>query len=171
MAGPIHPRLLQRARATRSFLIASVAVGVATALLLIAQADLLARWITTAFESRSFPPGWQGALVALLAVFAGRGLLAWLSSVLAHRAAASVKSDLRRDVLRARLGTPIGGVSSASLVRTVTQGLDSLDGYFSKYLPQLGLAATVPFIIGAVILVADWPSAIIIAFTLLLIPV
>nr|WP_231980479.1 ABC transporter transmembrane domain-containing protein [Tessaracoccus coleopterorum] len=57
------------------------------------------------------------------------------------------------------------------MVRTVTQGLDSLDGYFSKYLPQLGLAATVPFIIGAVILLADWPSAIIIAFTLPLIPV
>lgn len=171
MAGPIHPRLLKRATATRGFLAASVLVGVMTAGLLIVQADLLSGWITTAFALGALPPGWQAAVAALLAIFAARGLLAWLSSVLAHRSVASVKSDLRRDVLRARLATPVGGASSASLVRTVTQGLDSLDGYYSKYLPQLGLAATVPFVVGAAILVADWPSAIIIAFTLPLIPV
>lgn len=170
MAGPIHPRLLRHALATRSFLIASVAVGIATAVLLILQARLLADWITRAFEAEAFPPGWQLALVAVLAVFAGRAVLAWLSSVLAHRSAAAVKSTLRRDVLRARMATPVGGASSASLVRTVTQGLDALDGYFSKYLPQLGLAATVPFIVGGAIVLADWPSAIIIVFTLPLIP-
>ena len=49
MAGPIHPRLLRRAKATRTFLIASVAVGVATAVLLILQARLLSDWITRAF--------------------------------------------------------------------------------------------------------------------------
>ena len=171
MAGPIHPRLLKRATATRGFLIASIVVGIATAALLIGQASLLSEWITTAFAAGALPRGWEVALAALITIFALRGLLAWLSSVLAHRSVAAVKSELRRDVLRARLSTPIGGASSASLVRTVTQGLDALDGYFSKYLPQLGLAATVPFVIGTAILVADWPSAIIIAFTLPLIPV
>ena len=170
MAGPIHPRLLRRAKATRTFLIASVAVGVATAVLLILQARLLSDWITRAFAELAFPSGWQGALVALLAVFAGRAVIAWLSAVLAQRSAAEVKSTLRRDVLKARLATPVGGASSASLVRTLTQGLDSLDGYFSKYLPQLGLAATVPFIVGLAILFADWQSALIIVFTLPLLP-
>ncbi|HMQ67193.1 MAG TPA: ABC transporter transmembrane domain-containing protein, partial [Arachnia sp.] len=171
MAGPIHPRLLRRARATRVFLAASVAVGLLTAGLLIAQARLLADWITRAFASRAFPEGWEAALALLLAVFAGRGLLAWASAVLAHRSAAEVKSELRRDVLRARLATPVGGASSATLVRVVTTGLDALDGYFSKYLPQLGLAVTVPFLVGGAILLADWQSALIIAFTLPLIPV
>ncbi|HOA26901.1 MAG TPA: thiol reductant ABC exporter subunit CydD [Arachnia sp.] len=171
MAGPIHPRLLRRARATRAFLVATVAVGLLTAGLLIAQARLLADWITRAFAERAFPEGWPTALALLLAVFAGRGLLAWASSVLAHRSAAEVKSELRRDVLRARLATPVGGASSATLVRVVTQGLDALDGYFAKYLPQLGLAVTVPFLVGGAILIADWQSALIIAFTLPLIPV
>ena len=171
MAGPIHPRLLTRARATRQLLIASVIVGIATAVLLVVQADLLSTWITTAFDTGSFPPGWQGAALAVLAVFAGRGVLAWLSSVIAHRSAASVKSELRRDVLKARVNTPVSGASSATLVRTLTQGLDALDGYYSKYLPQLGLAAVVPLIVGGVILIADWPSAIIIAFTQPLIPI
>lgn len=153
------------------FLAASIAVGILTSVAIIAQAHLLAGWITTAFELRGFPPGWQLTCVLLLLVFAFRGLLAWLSSLLAHRSAAQVKSTLRRDVLAARLATPVGGAPSASLVRIVTQGLDALDGYFSKYLPQLGLAASVPFIVGGAILWADWQSAIIIAFTLPLIPV
>lgn len=171
MAGPIHPRLLKRAQATRRFLVATVVVGVLTAGLLIAQAKLIADWVTLAFDIRAFPPGWPTALLLLALVFLGRGLLAWLNSWLAHRSAASVKSTLRRDVLKARLSTPVGAASSASLVRTITQGLDALDGYFSKYLPQLGLAVTVPFLVGGTILLADWQSAIIIAFTLPLIPI
>lgn len=171
MAGPIHPRLLRRARATRWFLGATVLVGIATAALLIVQARALADWITLAFDARALPPGWPGALALLAVVFAGRGLLAWLNSTLAHRSAAAVKSELRRDLLAARLDGPAGATTSASLIRIVTQGLDALDGYFAKYLPQLGLAATVPFLIGGAILLADWRSAIIIAVTLPLIPV
>ena len=67
MAGPIHPRLLRRARATRAFLVATVAVGLLTAGLLIAQARLLADWITRAFAERAFPEGWPTALALLLA--------------------------------------------------------------------------------------------------------
>ena len=171
VAGPIHPRLLERARATRWFLGATVLVGVATAALLIVQARVLADWVTTAFTTRALPPGWPAALAVLAAVFAGRAILSWLSATLAHRSAAAVKSDLRRDLLAARLASPAGATTSASLIRIVTQGLDALDGYFAKYLPQLGLAATVPLLVGGAILLADWRSAIIIAFTLPLIPV
>lgn len=171
MAGPLHPRLLKHARATRRFLVATVIVGVLTALLLVAQARLIADWVTLAFDISAFPPGWRTALLLLALVFLGRGLLAWVNSWLAHRSAASVKSVLRRDVLAARLSAPMGAASSASLMRVVTQGLDALDGYFAKYLPQLGLAVTVPFLVGGVILLADWQSALIIALTLPLIPV
>ncbi|HJE52631.1 MAG TPA: thiol reductant ABC exporter subunit CydD [Tessaracoccus flavescens] len=150
---------------------ATVIVGIATALLLIAQARLIADWVTTAFATKTFPAGWQQAALLLALVFAGRAVLAWLNSWLAHRSAAAVKSTLRRDVLAARLATPVGAVSSSSLMRTVTAGLDALDGYFSKYLPQLGLALTVPLLVGGTILLTDWQSAIIIAFTLPLIPI
>ena len=169
MAGPVEPRLLKRAGATRNHLVASVVVGVATALFVIAQAWLLAHAVTVVFHYRALPPDWVLTLGLLLAVFAARGVLSWLSSLLAHRSSAAVKSQLRRDVLAAHLRRP--SASSASLVRIVTTGLDALDGYFAKYLPQLGLAATVPLLVGGVILWADWPSALIVAFTLPLIPV
>lgn len=170
MAGPVHPRLIQRAGATRGYLVASVVVGVVTAGLLVAQAWIIAHLISAVFESRQPPAGWALLLSLLAGVFAGRGLLAWANSVLAHRSAAKVKSELRRDVLAAHLKQP-SGTSSASLVSVVTNGLDDLDGYFSKYLPQLGLAATVPLLVGGAVLLADWQSAIIIALTLPLIPI
>ncbi|MEZ5084794.1 MAG: thiol reductant ABC exporter subunit CydD [Tessaracoccus sp.] len=171
MPGPVHPRLITRAGATRNYLVASVLVGVLTAGLLIWQADLISEAVTTVFATSALPPNWVVLLLLLLAVFAARGALAWLNSWLAHRCAAAVKSQLRRDVMAARVAMPVGGASSATVMRVVTQGLDALDGYFSKYLPQLGLAITVPFIVGGAVLLADWPSAIIIAFTLPLIPI
>ncbi len=172
MTGPIHPRLLARAGATRKYLVASVLVGIVTSGLLILQAWLLSQGITQVVTAGALPPDWVGLLLGLAAVFAGRAALGWLSEVLAHRSAARVKSQLRRDLLSARLTRPVGGTtSSATLVQLATKGLDALDGYFSKYLPQLGLAATVPLIVGGAILLADWGSALIIAFTLPLIPV
>ena len=172
MAGPIDPRLLKRAGATRNYLVASVVVGLLTAGLLILQAGLLARAISHVFRERALPENWGVILAGLAAVFAGRAVLTWLNETVAQRSAASVKSQLRRDVLSARLARPRdSATSSASMIKVVTTGLDDLDGYFSKYLPQLGLAATVPFLVGGAILLTDWQSAIIVAFTLPLIPI
>lgn len=170
MAGPIHPQLLRRAHATRRYLASSVLVGILTSVLLVAQSWLLATAITEIFARRGLPEGWLRLLAGIVAVFLGRAGLAWLNSWLSHRSAAQVKSQLRRDILTARLNTPVGAPSSAALVRLVTRGLDDLDGYFSKYLPQLGLATTVPFIVGVVVLTVDFTSAVILGITLPLIP-
>lgn len=171
MAGPLHPRLFQRAAATRKYLVASVLLGIVTAGVLIAQAWLIARSVTGVF-SGGRPSHWAWLVGGLVAVFATRALLAWLDSWLAHRAAAAVKSQLRRDVIAARATRPTSDqVSSATLVHVTTTGLDALDGYYAKYLPQVGLAVTVPLVIGAALLITDWPSAIIVAFTIPLIPI
>ncbi len=49
-------------------------------------------------------------------------------------------------------------------------GGDGLDGYVSRYLPQLLIAAAVPLVVGIRILTADWVSAILIGVTVPLIP-
>ncbi|MBK8460008.1 MAG: thiol reductant ABC exporter subunit CydD [Micropruina sp.] len=169
--GPIDPRLLQRARATRGYLILGVLVGCATAGLTIVQAWALAHALGDIFETQQLGSlAWAVPLLA--AVFGAKGLLAWWNQWLAHRTAAAVKSTLRRDIMAARLARPIdSSVSSASLITLITQGLDALDGYFSKYLPQLMLALTVPAIITVAILIADPTSALIVVVTLPLIPI
>lgn len=171
MAGPIDPRLLHRASATRGYLVAGVAVGSVTAILTLVQAWLLSSSIGTIFAT-GHDDGLWWATLALAAVFAGRAGLAWLHQWLAHRTSAAVKSQLRRDIIGARLAHPIDSpASTGGLITLVTQGLDALDGYFSKYLPQLMLAVTVPVIIGVAILTSDLLSAVIVAVTVPLIPI
>lgn len=168
--GPVDPRLLRRAAATQVFLIGGILAGSATAMLVVCQAWLLSRAIADVVE-RGFVAGPAVVGVLLVTVLLGRALLSYATTWLAHRSAAVVKSQLRRELVEARLADPLGGgVSSAELVTLVTQGLDALDGYYSKYLPQLVLAMTVPLVVGAAILWADWQAAAIIAVTIPLIP-
>ena len=168
--GPVDPRLFHRARATRSYLVAGVLVGTGTALLIIAQAWLLATTIAAVFAGDASGVG--TAVVLLATVLAGRAALGWLNSWLAHRAGAAVKSQLRQEILAAHLADPVRSRRpTAAVVTLVTKGLDGLDGYFGRYLPQLALAVTVPLIIGVAILSADLVSAVTVALTVPLIPI
>lgn len=169
MAGPIDPRLVRRARATRVYLVAGLGVGLATAMLAICQAWLLSHLVAGVFVTHRLE---RPALLGWLAlVFISRAGLAWGNELLAYRTAVAVKSQLRRDVVRAHLARPGAGASSSELITLVTQGLDALDGYFSKYLPQLLLASTVPAVVTLAVLSTDWVSALTIVLTLPLIPI
>ncbi|MBQ0983310.1 thiol reductant ABC exporter subunit CydD [Streptomyces sp. F63] len=170
---PVDPRLLRYARATRIFLLAAVTLGLAGAGLVVAQAVLLAELIVGAFREGLDADGLTTPLLLLVAVSAGRALVSWLTELAAHRAGASVKSELRTRLLEhaTRLGP--GWLSSqrtGELTALATRGIDALDAYFARYLPQLGLAVVVPAAVLARIVTADWVSAAIIVVTLPLIP-
>jgi thiol reductant ABC exporter CydC subunit len=103
-----------------------------------------------------------------------RAVLGWATQVVAARAAAGAKAELRAVLLdRALAAGPewIAEAGAGELTALATRGLDALDGYFASYLPALVNAAVLPAGIGAVILVADRPSALVIALTLPLVPV
>ncbi|MEV8594451.1 thiol reductant ABC exporter subunit CydD [Streptomyces sp. NPDC052012] len=171
---PIDPRLLRHARATRFFLVAVVGLGAVGAGLVIAQAMLIAEVVVGAFEHGRTAGDLGTPLVLLAVVAVGRALVGWLTELAAHRASAAVKSELRGRLLeRATALGPgwLAGQRTGSLVALATRGIDALDGYFSRYLPQLGLAVVVPVAVLARIVTEDWVSAAIIVGTLPLIPV
>ncbi|MDI9832412.1 thiol reductant ABC exporter subunit CydD [Streptomyces sp. KAU_LT] len=171
---PIDPRLLRYARATRLFLIAVVALGAVGAGLVIAQAMLIAEIVVGAFQDGLSASDLRTPLALLVAVAVGRAVVAWLTELAAHRASAAVKSELRGRLLEraAELGPGrLGGQRTGALVALATRGVDALDDYFSRYLPQLGLAVVVPVAVLARIVTEDWVSAAIIVGTLPLIPV
>ncbi|MFD4546384.1 thiol reductant ABC exporter subunit CydD [Streptomyces sp. NPDC058466] len=170
---PIDPRLLRYARATRLFLMAVVGLGVAGAALVIAQAMLIAEVVVGAFQHGLSAADLSMPLGLLAAVAIGRAVVSWLTELAAHRASAAVKSELRGRLLeRAALLGPgwLSGQRTGSLVALATRGVDALDDYFSRYLPQLGLAVVVPVAVLARIVTEDWVSAAIIVGTLPLIP-
>lgn len=171
---PIDPRLLRYARATRFFLMAVVGLGAAGAALVIAQAMLIAEVVVGAFQHGHSVSELRTPLVLLVAVAIGRAVVSWLTELAAHRASAAVKSELRGRLLEraAALGPGwLSGQRTGSLVALATRGVDALDDYFSRYLPQLGLAVVVPVAVLARIVTEDWVSAAIIVVTLPLIPV
>jgi thiol reductant ABC exporter CydD subunit len=171
MMKPLDPRLLRRAKAARVFMAGSVLIGVATGALIILQAVLLAHGIAEVVL-RGADVSEVALLLAL--VVAARAGLQWLQEVVAQRAAAAVKSTLRRQVLEhsLKLGPAwLSGERSSGITTLLTKGLDDLDPYFARYLPQLVLASTVPAGVVAWMATGDLLAATTVLVTLPLIPV
>jgi ATP-binding cassette subfamily C protein CydD len=169
----VDPRLLRHARAAQGFLVFAIGLGIAGAILILAQAALLAHALAAAVRGGGMD-ALKGTLLALLVVVAARAAAAWGGEVVALRAAATVKSQLRRALAaRAmRLGPAwLAGQRTGEIAALATRGLDGLDVYFARYLPQLVLAVVVPVAVLARVAAADWISAVVIAVTLPLIPV
>ncbi len=171
--GAVDPRLLRYAHATRAFIAASVGLGTVAALLAISQAWLLATVVAHAFTGSGLSQ-LRGPIVALLVVVLARAAVAWGAELVAGRASALAKTQLRGALLRrvAELGPArIGAERTGALTTLATRGIDALDDYFSLYLPQVLLAVIVPLAVVIALAASDWISAAIVVFTLPLIPV
>ncbi len=170
----LDPRLLRYARkATRTFLFVSVALGSLGALLIVAQAWLLADVVARAFIGGAGLAELHAPLAVLLAVVMARAVLAWAGELAASRSSAQAKSQLRTALLErvpALCADSSRAQSTGELAILATRGIDALDGYFSLYLPQLLLAVIVPVVVIVAVLSGDWISALILAFTIPLIP-
>jgi thiol reductant ABC exporter CydD subunit len=164
----LDPRLLAHARAARIHLASSVVLGLASAALAIAQAALLARAISAAVQRGADLASLGPELGWLAAVLAGRAVVGWLRESTAHGASAQVKSTLRMGILRraVELGPrrDVGG-GEGEVVALATQGIDALDGYFARYLPQLVLAVILPVVVVVALLPADLVAGLTVALT------
>jgi ATP-binding cassette, subfamily C, bacterial CydD len=166
-------RPLPAGRAGRRALIAAVALGVASAALVVVQAVLIARIIAGA-------AGFGRSLVSLAST------LAWLAGVAVLRAAASWASDTAaaeaaadvRLVLRTALTAKLlalgprflASARTGELVNTLGTGVESTDAYVARYQPQLALSFLAPVLVGAVVLRVDLLSGLVLAATWPLIP-
>ncbi len=169
---PFDPRLLRHARAARGYLLITVGLGLATTALVLAQASLLARALAGAARGAGLSA--LGSTIAvLLVVVIARAAASFGGEAAALRAAATVKSQLRGRLTEhsLRLGPAwLTGQQAGEITTLATKGLDALDPYFARYLPQLLLACLVPLAVLARVTAADWISGLIIAGTLPLIP-
>ncbi|SDP76279.1 thiol reductant ABC exporter subunit CydD [Lentzea jiangxiensis] len=160
--GPLGA-LPQLSKNARRALAGVGALAFLNALALVAQAVALASVITT----REGLPLLAGAVLA-------RAGLSWATESAAARAAAGAKEELRTQLLAKAFERGPGWIAdrgTAELSVLATKGLDALDAYFTRYLPALVTAVVVPPLAGAWILFTDWPSAVLIAVTVPLIPV
>ena len=170
---PVDPRLLRRARPVRIFLVLLGLIGALDAVLLVVQATLLAGLVADLVLRPYAGGSYFDPVAGLIAAGCGRALLAWIRETCAVRTSTAVKSRLRADLLGHLVRGPARAADRArtgELALLATQGIEALDGYFARYLPQLALAAIVPAVLGIRILSSDALSAVIIAATLPLVP-
>jgi thiol reductant ABC exporter CydD subunit len=169
----LDPRLTRRARAVRPLLVADATLGVAVALLVLAQAVLLARVAARAFDGASLDDvAWP--LVLLVVVVVARAGGAWAFEVVGRRAAGDVISQLRLELVESRLRSrpaALDGAQSAEVATAAVTGVDALETTFARYLPQAVLAIVVPIAVLALVASIDLVAAGVMLVTLPLVPV
>ncbi len=171
--GGLDPRLLKRAHAVRVLLGADAALGVVSALLVLAQAALLAHVAARAFGGASLAD-LVVPLVLLSLAGAARAATTWGFEVAGRRAATTLLSQLRLDLVERRLrGRPaaLDDAASAEVATVAVGGVDALETAFARYLPQRVLAVVVPVAVLVFVASIDLVSAGVMLLTLPLVPV
>jgi ATP-binding cassette, subfamily C, bacterial CydCD len=171
---PLDPRLLRYAGAVRPYLVATVALGVLTAGLVVAQAALLANAITAAFLHGADLSRLGPTLAGLAAIVVARAAISGGQEALARSTSVRVQAQLRNRLVRKvfELGPAwLAGQRTADLTLLATRGVRVLDGYFADYLPQLVLAGLIPVVVLACLLPADLVAFVIVLVTVPLVPV
>lgn len=169
----MHRRLITLARSTPLPLALTILAGLGAGLLIIFQAWALSSVINAVFlENRWLDEVWP-TLQLMLALIAGRTLLAWLGDVAASAVAIRIKTDLRQRLFDhlLKLGPAYTrGERTGEVAAAAVEGIEALDAYFSQYLPQLVLSALVPLSILLFVFPIDLLSGIVLLLTAPLIP-
>src|SRR5215216_461106 len=170
----MNRELLRQVGSARVSLALSVALGLLAAAATIVQLVALSRVVDQVFLEGMDLAGASGPLLLLLCASLLRSGLLWGREVTAQRGAVRVKSELRERLFAhvLRLG-PSYTVRerTGELTTTATEGVEKLDAYFGRYLPQLFLSVLVPLMIAGYILPRDPSSAILLMVTAPVIPV
>lgn len=170
----IDRRLLRETRAARRPLAASAVLGAGSAVLIVAQAVVLASVVDRAFLHGAALADVDGRLVALAGVVAARGMLAGAFELTGRLGALRVMSELRARLARSLLNSrPSGlpGERSGELAAATVGGVEALEAFFGRYLPQVVLSAIVPFAVLGWVLAHDLAAGIVLAIAVPLVPV
>jgi len=168
-----NSKLLQLAQKSRAWLILTISLGFISGLLVLWQASTISRIVSRVFLDGYGLADVSSLLIITLVLFSLRAILTWLSNLSAKTIAVQVKSRVRVLLLNKlkELGPAyLQGEQSGELTRTIIEGVEALDAYFSQYLPQLVLSALVPLTILVFVFPMDLLSGFILLVTAPLIP-
>jgi len=170
----LDKRLLTLARQSRVLLGLTIALGVGAGILAVLQAQALSRVVRQVFLDGQTLAQVDLGLRWLLGIILARAGLAWATDVSANAIAARVKRSLRQQLFEHLID--LGPVfahqeRTGELTQTVVEGIESLDAYYSQYLPQLVLAALVPLTFLIFVFPLDPLSGWVLLLTAPLIPV
>jgi ATP-binding cassette, subfamily C, bacterial CydD len=154
----------REARTARNFLILAVCLGWAGGMLLIAQASLLATIVHDVVFNGYAMAEVFARLMLLPPIMAMRFVLVWAGEHFGFRGAARVKADIRQRLYAhlLRLGPErLRTRSIGDLTHQVVDGVEGLEAYYARFLPQAALAGLIPLAVLAFVFPLDLTSGLI----------
>jgi ATP-binding cassette subfamily C protein CydD len=170
----MNRELLRQVGSARASLGITVALGLLAAAATIIQLVFLSRVVDQVFLEGVSLVDVRDPLLLLIGASVLRSGLLWVREVAAQRGAVRVKSEIRERLFGhvLRMGPAYArGERTGELTTTATEGVERLDAYFGRYLPQTFLSVLVPLMIAGYILPRDLSSAVLLLVTGPVIPV
>ena len=168
MTRPFDPRLLTQVPATRWPVLALGGIGVIQGLARIALAFAITDVVVAVVEGRQV----LAASLWLVGLFSVRALLAAANELVGTWAGMRVSTVLRERLIGAWLERDADCRQEAGRAQALaTQGMTSIEPYVARYLPALVSGAVLPLLAVGTLALVDWPSALIVALTVPLLPV
>ncbi len=167
-------RLLKLTRSSRIPLALTLVSGFTAGFFTIGQAFVFSRMVDGIFLKHQTLNDLTQLILILVICIAMRAGLTWSSEVSANAVAVTIKNDLRGRLFEKikTLGPSFTEHErTGELVHAAVEGVETLDAYFSQYLPQLVIAALVPASILVFIFPRDPLSALLLLLTAPLIPI
>ncbi len=169
----MQPRLLKEIQSVRVLLGLVVLQGVLGGILIIYQAYDLADIVNRVYLGHENLSQVQYLLENLLLVIGLRALLTLFGESGALSLATRVQARLRFRLSQRILDAGpmyVNREQAGELVNTLIQGVEDLEPYLARYIPQVAMTALVPTIILIDVFAKDWISGLILLITLPLIP-
>jgi ATP-binding cassette subfamily C protein CydD len=170
----LNRELLRQAGPARASLGLTVVLGLLAAVATIAQMVSLSKAVDRVFLKGADLGEVSTLLLLLLGASALRSGLLWAREVAAQRGAVRIKSELRERLFvhLLRLGPAYArGERTGELTTAATEGVEKLEAYVGRYLPQTVLSVFVPLLIAGYIFPRDWSSAVLLLVTAPVIPI
>jgi ATP-binding cassette subfamily C protein CydD len=170
---PLDPRLVREARATAGYLILVVALATFATLATVGIAFSFSSFVVEIFVNHNSLESqlhWLGYALIAAAI---RAIVHYAQEWAGFFAAGKVKNELRAKALKRieKGGSElVSRYGTGELSSLLGSGLDAIDVYFAKYLPQLVFTALVTPALTALIWFFDPASGLTVLFTLPLIP-
>lgn len=170
----IKTRLIEQVPSSKKYIALTVLAQwlktVANIVMIFILSNLLAQILDgKAFDFKRLLP-YLGAIAAVMLV---RYLCGYASSQTSFFASSEVKKVLRQKMYKklARIGASYSEkVSTSEVIQVFVEGVDQLELYFGKYLPQFFFAMLAPITLFAVLVFVSWKASVVLLICVPLIP-
>ena len=158
-------RLIELARGAWARILLAVLIGLGVTLINVAQLSIIGYAIGQMFAGAEVSVVLPLLLIAaFLIIF--RAWLTYLKETIAHYIAAGIKIALRNRIYAHLLVLGPGYLErrqTGELLAAAVHGVETLEVYFGKYLPQLVITLLTPIAIFTYLTILDWQLALVLA--------